>query len=98
MADNNESLGNVSKMIVALEFFGLITVFCLLLCFCYRCYFPVNENGFNSSGSGFRFEGTSTGRELVFRDTVTAPAVMFSKKTGRSEAANNQLDEESSTF
>ena len=93
MDDNNESLGNVPKMIYALEFFGLITVFCLLLCFCYRCYFPDNENDFNSSGSGFR-----RGRELVFRDTVTAPAVMFSKKTGRSEATNNQLDEESSTF
>ena len=93
MDDNNESLGNVLKMIYALEFFGIITVFCLLLCFCYRCYFPDNENEFNSSGSGFR-----RGRELVFRDTVTAPAVMFSKKMGRSQASANQLEEDSCTF
>ena len=64
MADNNESLGNASKMIYALELFGLITIFCLLLCVCYRCYFPDNENDSNSSASGFR-----RGRELVFRDT-----------------------------
>ena len=95
MADNNESLAypELVDMVYALEFFGLMIVFCLLLCFCHRCCYSDNENDFNSSGSGFR-----RGRELVFRDTVTAPAVLFSKRMGGSQASNNQVDEESSIF
>ena len=89
MADNNESLAypEMIDMIYILELFGLITVFCLILGFCYRCFHPDNENDFGSSGSGFR-----RGRELVFRDTVTAPAVLFSKKMGESQALNNQIE------
>ena len=95
MANNDDSIAltEMVDMAYALGCFGLITVCCLLICICYHCCLTNNENDFNT-GNGFR-----RGREeLFFRETVTTPAVMFSRRVGGSQASDSNFDEEDSIF
>ena len=74
--------------------FLMILLCCLLFSACYRCCLDHEDNDLNSTLSGFGRRR----RGFAYRDTVTAPAVMFTKKViALSKSVDDQVDQEEET-
>ena len=74
--------------------FAIMLLCCLLFSACYRCCLDHEDSDLNSTISGFRRRR----RGFAYRDTVTAPAVMFTKKViAMSKSIDDQIDQEEET-
>ena len=62
-------------ILFSLGCFGVLTVCCLLFCVFYRCCLHIEGDDLNSTMSGFGRRA----RRFPYRETVTAPAVLFTK-------------------
>ena len=73
--------------------FGIILVCCALSCTFYHCFLDREEIVFNSTTGGFG----ERRRRVAYRDTVTAPAAIFTKYWNRSQPSIDLDQQEEET-
>ena len=73
--------------------FGIMLLCCALCCTFYHCCLDRDEIDFNSTTSAFG----GRRRRFAYRDTVTAPAAMFTKYWNRSQPSIDRDRQEEET-
>ena len=73
--------------------FGIMLICCALCCTFYHCFLDLDEIDINSTTSAF----VGRRRRFAYRDTVTAPAAIFTKYWNRSQPSIDQDRQEEET-